>query len=326
MLYDVHVHVAQLHRHETTDRFLLHRPNLYIRMFLRQLGISSAAGADPAINGMIRQRLLEWASSSSINRFVLLAMDGVYGPGGQASVAQTRLVVDNDFVADLAQSHPSLLFGASIHPYRVDALDELRRVVGRGACLVKWIPSTQRIGLDDVRCTPFYDLLAHFGVPLLVHTGNEHATSRGRNHWNAPALLRHPLSRGVKVIAAHCGARIFLHERCYFKSFCRMALEHEHLYGDVAAFGIPTRISALRRLQGNPALMAKVVYGSDFPAITMARWFVLSIGRKAVRQILHEANPLEVPYLLMRKMGLSDEAFHRAGKLLRLPPSEGGVA
>lgn len=326
MLYDVHVHVAQLHHHETTDRFLLHRPNLYVRMFLRQLGISSVAGADPGINGMIRQRLMEWASGSSINRFVLLAMDGVYDPCGQASGAQTRLVVDNDFVADLAQNHPSLLFGASIHPYRTDALDELRRVVGRGACLVKWIPSAQRIGLDDARCTPFYDLLAHFGVPLLVHTGNEHATLRGHNHWNAPALLRHPLSRGVKVIAAHCGTRMFLHERCYFKSFCRMALEHEHLYGDVAAFGLPTRISALRRLQRDPALMAKVVYGSDFPALTMARWFVLSIGRKAVRRILDETNPLQVPYLLMRKMGLPDEAFHRAGTLLRLPASQRGAA
>lgn len=326
MLYDVHVHVAQLHRHETTDRFLLHRPNLYVRMFLRQLGISSTAAADPAINGVVRQRLLDWASRSSINRFVLLAMDGVYAPDGQPDNPQTRWVVDNDFVADLAQAHPSLLFGASIHPCRTDALDELRRVVGRGACLVKWIPSAQQIRLDDARCTPFYDLLAHLGVPLLVHTGNEHASSRTLNDWNDPAFLRHPLSRGVKVIAAHCGARLFLHERCYFTTFCRLALEHQHLYGDLAAFGIPTRLTALRRLQKNPNLMAKVVYGSDFPAVTMARWFIFSLGRKAVRQIAHEANPLERPYLLMKTLGVPDEVFLRAGTLLRLPESQRGAA
>lgn len=326
MLYDVHVHVAQLGSHEATDRFLLHRPNLYARMFLRQLGISAGTFADPQINVWIRQRLLDWVSHCSINRFVLLAMDGAFDPRGQPIPHQTRWVVDNGFVADLAQAHPSLLFGASVHPYRRDALDELRQMAERGACMVKWIPSAQRIHMGDARCTPFYELLAHLGLPLLVHTGNEHASGGGPNRWNDPLLLRYPLSRGVKVIAAHCGARIYLHERCYFKSFCRMALEHEHLYGDLAAFGIPTRITAIRTLQRNPKLMAKIVYGSDFPAVPMARSFVLSIGRQAVREILHEANPLQRPYLLMKKMDVPDEVFCRVGKLLRLPVGSGGRA
>jgi predicted TIM-barrel fold metal-dependent hydrolase len=326
MLYDVHVHAAQLGSHEATDRFLHRRPNLYVRMFLRQLGIPADALADPQINVSIRQRLLDWVAHCSINRFVLLAMDGVYARHGQPAPDQTRWVVANDFVASLAEAHPSLLFGASVHPYRTDALDELQRVIGRGACLVKWICSAQRIRLDDARCTPFYEMLAQHGVPLLVHTGNEHTSSGGSNSWNDPALLRHPLSRGVKVIAAHCGARLFLHERCYSQSFCRLALEHEHLYGDLAAFGICTRIAALRRMQKNPDLMAKIVYGSDFPAVPMARTFVLSIGRQAVREIIHEANPLQRPYLLMRKMEVPDEVFSRAGKLLRLRAAPGGRA
>ena len=319
MLYDVHVHVAQLGSHEATDRFVMHRPNLYVRMFLRRLGLSAAVLANPEINALIRRQLVARVSQCSIDRFVLLAMDGAFDLQGQGVPDQTRWVVDNEFVADLARAHPSLLFGASIHPYRKNALDALRRVADRGACLVKWIPSAQRIRLDDARCTSFYELLAHLGVPLLVHTGNEHASWSGPNRWNDPALLRYPLNRGVKVIAAHCGARMYLHERCYFKSFCRMALEHEHLYGDLAAFGIPTRIAAIRTLQRNPDLTAKVVYGSDFPAFTMARWFVLAIGPKAVREILYEANPLQQSYLLMKRMGVPDEVFCRAGKLLRLP-------
>ncbi len=213
---------------------------------------------------------------------------------------------------------PSILFGASVHPYRADALEELHRLIMRGACLVKWIPSAQRIRPDCHRCIPFYDLLAEKRVPLLVHTGNEHASSRSLNQWNDPALLQLALKRGVTVIAAHCGARVFLHERCYFSTFHRMALEHQNLYGDLGAFGIPTRIRILRAMQRCDRLLSKIVYASDFPAWVMPRWFIFSIGRQAVREIVQEKNPLQKPYLLMQKMGMPEEIFSRAGELLRI--------
>ncbi len=324
MRYDLHVHVAQLHRHAATDRFVLGNGNLYMRMFLRGLGLSGRSLRQPEANRTIREKLLDWAARSSIDRFVLLAMDGVYDEAGRPDVARTKWLVDNDFVADLAAASEAFLAGASIHPYRKDALDELRRLAARGACLVKWIPSAQGIRLDDPRSMAFYELLAAEGLPLLVHTGNEHTCRPGRNAWNHPALLRHALERGVTVIAAHCGARMFLHERCYFETFCRMARRYERLYGDLAAFGIPTRIGPLRRLQRDEELMAKIVYGSDFPALPMTRWFLFSIGASAVREIRAEPNPLERPYRLMRAMGVPEEVFTRAGRLLRLPqPYEG---
>lgn len=319
MKCDIHVHVAQLHRHESTDRFVVHKPNRYVRMFLRQLGMSREQLRQPTANALVRDRLLYWASAATIDRFVLLAMDGAFTGDGQSDPAASAWIVDNQFVAELARSHPSLLFGASVHPYRKDALALTGASIDAGACLMKWIPSTQRIRLDDPRCLPVYDLLAASGVPLLVHTGNEHSGSGGPNRWNAPELLVTPLRRGVKVIAAHCGARLFLHERSGFDAFCRMAREHEHLYGDLGAFAIPTRIRPLRALQRDPLLLSKVVYGSDFPAITMAEWFVFSIGLPAVRRILREPNPLERPYLLMRSMGLPDEVFTRGAGILRLP-------
>jgi predicted TIM-barrel fold metal-dependent hydrolase len=253
-------------------------------------------------------------------------MDGAYGRDGEPDREHTSWVTDNAFVAELAEAHLQFLFGASVHPCRRDAVGELCKWIDRGACLVKWIPSAQRIRLDDPICIPFYEALAAHGVPLLVHTGNEHASSRSLNDWNDPALLRYPLERGVTVIAAHCGARMFLYEKCYFPTFTRMALEHDNLYGDLSAFGIPTRIGVLRKVQKDPNLLAKVIYGSDFPAFAMVRWFWLSIGSQGVREILAEANPLEKPYLLMRKMGLPDEVFSRAEGLLRLPVSARGEA
>ena len=325
MIYDAHVHVAELHRGATTDRFLAGRPNFYVRAFLKQIDLPVGILRDGQANQMIRQRLLDDVSRSRIDRFVLLAMDRVYNTDGLPNDAQTPWISENDFVAGLAGESTRLLFGASVHPYRPDALQELQRAIGMGACLVKWIPSAQQIRLDDPRCEPFYDLLAAHGVPLLVHTGIEHVSSRGRNDWNDPVLLRYPLRRKVKVIAAHCGARMFLHERCYFAEFSRTVDEFEHLYGDISAFGIPTRIGILRRLQRSHLLMSRIIYGSDFPAFVMPRWFLFSIGLSGVREVLRETNPLDRPFLLMKRMGLPDEVFSRAGSVLRLAANDRNV-
>lgn len=321
----MHVHVLDVARN--TDRTRDNeeppalRPTFYTRIFLRRLGFSLAYINQVDANQRLIARFNSWIDTcNGIDRFVILALDRAYDDDGNAVFESKAPVVSNRFVADLVKTNPSLLFGASIHPYRADALSELDEVVSRGACLVKWIPSTHRIRLDDARCIAFYERLAELRLPLLVHTGNEHGSgwSWSRNHWNSPALLRHPLRRGVKVIAAHCGARLFLHERSYFKEFCRMAREYEHLYGDISAFGIPTRITALRRLLSTPDLLAKILYGSDFPAFVMPRWFAPWIGTAATRRMLAQSNPLEQPYRLMRAMGVPDEVFERAGKVLRL--------
>ncbi|MGD9126552.1 MAG: amidohydrolase family protein [Planctomycetia bacterium] len=317
MIFDIHVHMLEMHRHVATDRFILDKRGLFPRYLLRRVGLGKDILRQPQANERIQEKLLDLVSHSSIDHAVVLAMDDAYDEQGRLANAKRQLIASNDCVARFANANESILFGASIHPYRKDALEELQRVASYGACLVKWIPSAQHIRLDDPLCTPFYDLLAELRMPLLVHTGNEHVCSKARNDWNDPELLRHPLNRGVTVIAAHCGARMFLHERCRFKTFCRMTLEHERLYGDISAFGIPTRIRALRKLQENDDLMAKVLYGSDFPMMTMERWFAFSIGTKAVGEILRETNPLEKAYLLMKKMSLPDTVFTRAEKILR---------
>ena len=318
MIYDMHVHIAQVNRHPATDHFLLDGANRNVKMFLRQLGLAPDLLRQPQANELICQKLVNWIAASSIDRVVVLAMDGVYDLEGQPDPKHTRWVTDNDFVASLAERYDSILFGASVHPYRMNAMEELRRAAARGACLVKWIPSAQRIRLDNSRCISFYEMLAEYRIPLLVHTGNEHASSRELNAWNDPALLSHALKRGVTVIAAHCGARMFLHERNRFAAFRRMALEYENCYGDVGAFGIPTRLGMLRTLQKDNVLLTKIVYGSDFPAAVMPRWFLFSIGGRAVREILCETNPLEKTYRLMRALEMPNEVFARAKTLLRL--------
>ena len=102
--------------------------------------------------GGLRAQMEAWMQQSRLERFVLLALDRAYRDDGTPDLVNTRLAVDNDAVADWAQSQPKALFGASIHPWRPDALAELDRLARRGACLVKWLPSAQNIAPDDPRC------------------------------------------------------------------------------------------------------------------------------------------------------------------------------
>lgn len=325
MTYDMHVHVAELDRHDQTDHFLRKRPNRYVRLFLKRLGLDAQALGEANINAVMHEQIAEWMNESSVDRFVLLAMDGVYDRDGRFDSQSTAWMTDNDFVATMADEHRRMLFGSSIHPYRKDAVAQLGRLVTRGACLVKWIPSAQQIRLDDPLCEPFYEAMADHGLPLLVHTGNEHTSSRTRNEWNDPSLLVHPLRRGVKVIAAHCGAQMYLHERCFFKTFVRMAMDHEHLYGDLSAFGIPTRLKTLRAIQRNSAVLGKVVYGSDFPAIVMVRWFLFSLGWRGMKALLREKNPFEQAYQFMQRLEMPDEVFTRAGSILKTREVRGAI-
>ena len=96
----------------------------------------------------------------------------------------------------------------------------------------------------------FYELLAAEGLPLLVHTGNEHTCRPGRNAWNDPALLRHALERGVTVIAARIRGAPHVPPRCL-------------LLRDLLPHGVLLRAAIWQKRQPQPGCesLATVVVG-----------------------------------------------------------------
>ncbi|MGD0058340.1 MAG: amidohydrolase family protein [Verrucomicrobiia bacterium] len=265
------------------------------------------------------RKTLAWLDDSPVDRAVLLALDGAYRHDGTPDPANTLLVSDNDFVASIAESNPKALFGASVHPYRRDALSVLEKVIRRGACLVKWLPAAQNIAPDDPRCRPFYEILAHHRVPLLCHTGTEHTLRRFSNTLNDPRRLVPALQQGVTVIAAHCGTRLMLHERNYLPAWRRMALEYERFFGDISAFGVITRMWPLQTLLEEPALTAKLVFGSDFPAWTMPLCCGGQVGWRVALQLRRIKNPFTQAVETMRAAGVPAAVFARGASLLRVP-------
>ena len=247
---------------------------------------------------------------------VVLAFDAVYELDGRRNDMDTHLMTENDCVAALAERQPKVLFGASIHPYRKDALAELERCVARGAVLVKWLPITQGIDPSNPKCFEFYEAMAHFKLPLLSHTGGE-TMLPNVNHCADPMLLQPALRRGVTVFAAHCGTRSVIGHHDYLKKFARMALEYENLYGDTAALNWPLRSYAYGLVLKDDRLRAKLVHGSDWPVQPVPP--VRYLGAKAALHLWEQRNWFARDIAIKRRLGLDDAFFRRGGELLRWP-------
>lgn len=317
MIIDCHVHIAARDSGYPGNHLA---PALFesLRFSLLRSRLDLGIGAlEKDLDEGMRRRLCQWLSESSLDQAVILALDAVHDGDGVRDLGRSLMAVDNDYVADLAEVEPKVRFGASVHPWRPDALQELDRVTARGACLVKWLPSAQGILPDDPKCFPFYERLAKLGLPLLSHTGCEHTLGAFPDAFNDPNRLVPALERGVTVIAAHCGTRLFLHERSWFGDWMKLALRHPRFYGDLSAFMACTRLPALSKILRTPALAAKVVYGSDHPAPAWPFNLLGAIGLPDYLRLRQIRNPFDRAHTSLAATGLPAEIFSRAADLIR---------
>lgn len=317
MRIDIHVHLADVEDMLAAGHAGKKSYGGPLARMLRQAAAGPSASSESVgrINERWAHELAVWVRESSLDKVVVLALDGVFNESGKPCPEQTVLQVDNEFVCAAVAQHPEFIFGASVHPYRKDAIQELERLIRKGACLIKWIPSAQRIEPDNSRCMAFYEVLAHYGIPLLSHTGVEHTLGHRRSPFNHPQRLIPALEKGVRVIAAHCGARLFLHEPSFFKAWAALAVKYETLYGDSGAFSMVTRIPALKRILGDPILQSKLLYGSDYPGVPSPAW-CWQLGVSKMRELSRVANPFERNLRVMQAFGMPEDVFERAHRQL----------
>jgi uncharacterized protein len=314
MKIDVHVHIiASVPGHGKLSGYLRKRPNVILSRLL--LGIP-LTGADDKVEAAFEQCLIRTIGQTpELDAAVGLAFDAVYTEEGVRDDASTHLHVSNEYAAALARANPKVLFGASVHPYRVDAVAELEKCVAAGAVLVKWLPLIHGMDPASERCAAFYEALAHHRLPLLCHTGGELSLPQNFPQYASPELLIPALRRGVTVIAAHCGTRSQPFGRNYLPEFMRMAAEYEHFYGDTSALCLPTRSYAFRQILEKESVRRKLVHGSDWPVISLPP---LALGLGKALSLSREGNWMRRDVLTKQALGLDDDYFHRAGSLLRL--------
>jgi predicted TIM-barrel fold metal-dependent hydrolase len=272
-------------------------------------------------------------NSVKVDYVVLLALDGVYKKNNSEKMydKESHLVVPNSYIIDIAENNKKVLFGASVHPYRKDMEDEVARCIRKKAVLFKCIPSSQQIDLMDDQCVPFFKILAREGIPLLCHTGPEHAVptslkNKEAREYNHPKKLKNALDNNVKVIAAHCAASYlgdFLDPNYFEDMMSMLRKRNPNLYADISAFCFPLRIPYLEKIldeiQNGNVLEDHILFGSDFPIP------ILDINKfKSLDSLLNpfeyieRGNPLDNNYNILEKFGVPPSIFTNACKLLNI--------
>jgi len=292
------------------------------RIYLKAFGVTEKDLLKEG-DGLILRRLSEKLDESqSVAAAVILAMDGVINEAGELDTARTEIYIPNEFLDLEVKRYPSLLFGASVNPYRRDAIQRLEKAAD-GAVLVKWLPSIQHIDPADKRLIPFYLKLKALGLPLLTHTGEESSFTWTRDELGDPERLRLPLSLGVTVIAAHaasngrnCGERN--HDR-----FLRLSREYPNLYADISALTQLNRLGHLPRLLKHKELHGRLLYGTDMPllktGIVSPYAFLFRLAPAKLFAISRIENPWDQDVALKEALGVDDGIFTNVAALIRMP-------
>lgn len=333
MKIDCHVHLSAVAAAEHGYASKRMRRSLAFLYVMRKLGLHRIA--DPhARDAAYVDHIAQLVADSELDRAVILSLDRVYDPSGHPLDNRTHLYVSNDYVRDQAAKYPDrFLYGASVHPYRADAIDELVRVAEDGAALIKLLPNSQGFDPADPRLEGYYRTCADLGMPLLVHVGFEHTLPPIDQRLGEPTRLERALGAGVNVIAAHCGGAGLMHRRETFVGFVSLANRYPNLWGDTAALTNFWRVKYLWYLLDPKLCERKIgtrleeptkrlLHGSDFP-IPITSW---SFKGKFDKDIYNDVstykrNALQFDIELKRRAGLEDEVLTRGTKIFRLRPS-----
>lgn len=295
------------------------RRNIRFNFFLKTFGVSEQE-LNQHGDGLVLDRLSQGlAESRQVSAAVVLAMDGVVDAHGDLDQAATEIYIPNDYLGHECRNRPNLLFGASINPYRPDALERLERVAEDGTVLLKWLPSVQRIDPSGARLKPFYRRLRELKLPLLCHTGGEESFTRVDNSLGDPVRLRCALDEEVTVIAAHCASNGRNDGQKNMERLLPLFKEYQNLYADISSLTQVNRLGHLSKVLQNTELHDRFLYGSDMPIInsfiTSPWWHAYRIPLPEVRRIAALNNPWDRDVELKRALGVTEEIFGNSGKI-----------
>ena len=304
------------------------------RLWQRMLGFDPRLRPGPELDRLIEQ--WHWrhtAARGTVDRVVLLAFDAYHDNDGRRlpfpSARHGRgsdMYTSNTLIRAACRAGGGrYLFGASVHPYRENAIACVDEVFAAGACLMKWMPLHQNIDCRDERTKTVLRRCAEIGLPLLLHCGPEFTLATQHREYESvePLLdaLRELRRDGCMptVIVAHVATPVLPwgSRRSYRMLVDALLGEFADapLYADISALTAWTKIPWLRKLARMQELHPKLVFGTDFPVpiATLRLW--RDLGRDCARVAAEPSWPQRA-LDICRLLGFNEIVFHRAASLL----------
>lgn len=323
---DAHVHLIALDAAHHRCFIAEKRKKGIEAWYLRRLAGVGRDATDEELDVAYADRLAALIREAEhTDRALAFALDGLYDDEGRLD-PRTEVIVSNDWAIEVVNRHPDVfIFGASIHPARADALDELDRCAEAGAVCVKWVPPSQNVDPSDSRYERFYERMREHGMVLTSHTGYEHSVLVTDQSLGDPRRLRLPLEMGLKVVAGHAGMSGWYHQVEYFGGFVEMVGRYENLFGDTSAILAPERFPYRRRLLEMPGVLERLIQGTDFPSPPLPVLWPLALGPRRALELQLARNPFDRDCIAKKEAGFPEEHFLRGHEVfLRDARQKGG--
>lgn len=220
-----------------------------------------------------------------------------------AEAATGHPPIRNEEVAQSAARHPDVLIPfASLDPHRGQAaVRQARRLVReyrvRG---FKFHPSLQAFWPSDRLAYPLYAAIEELGVPALFHTGQTGIGAGLRGGGGVRLKYSHPMELDDLAVDFPDLTIICAHPSVPWQDEALAVATHKpNVYIDLSGWS-PKYFPPQLVRQANSILKHKVLFGSDFPALTPDRW----LRDFAKLEIKEEVRPMILKENAIRVLGL----------------------
>ena len=206
-------------------------------------------------------------------------------------------------IAEGAARHPDVLipFGSVDPRTGTDAIDLARRLVGEyGVRGFKFHPTVQGFDPSAEEFAPLWSAIAELGVPVVVHTGQTGVGAGLPGGFGLKLRYSNPMLLD-DVAAEHPDLTIVLaHPSVPWQDEAlSMAAHKANVFIDLSGWS-PKYFAPQLVRQAGTILQDKVLFGSDYPALTPDRWLD-DFARLEVRD---EARPKILKLNAARVLGL----------------------
>lgn len=292
------------------------------RFYLRSFKLTEEELQEEGDLVCIRKIGEQVGQSEQVDGALILALDAAIDPLGNIDYSQTQIYIPNSFVLNETAKYDNLFWGASVNPGRKDALKRLDWCKENGAKLIKWLPSIQGINPSEIQLESFYLKLVELDLPLLTHTGDEHAFDDAENKLADPTLLRFPLELGVTVVAAHLGGSGKNQGEHNIDRVINLMEKFPNLWADISAMTLIHRKRILKKILQISHLHGRLLYGTDYPLIniplTSPYFYPLRLTRKQMVSISRIQNVWDRNMALKKDLGVPSGTFENSARFLKI--------
>jgi predicted TIM-barrel fold metal-dependent hydrolase len=195
--------------------------------------------------------------------------------GVDAETTSGHPYTGNDYTAEIVKRYPDRFLGfASVDPHKGKAaVNEMERSVKElGLRGLKLHPISQAFFPNDTRFYPLWEKCAELGVPVLFHSGQTAVGAGLPGGGGLKIKYAQPIHMDdvaadfpeLNVIMAHPGVP-------WQEEQLSIALHKPNVYIDLSGWS-PKYFRPILVQYANSLLQNKVLFGSDFPALTPQRW------------------------------------------------------